>query len=356
MTGYVDPDNQIGKGVSGADVVQENLRQLCIWDDAKTTLQTDGGAKWWDYSIQFAAECKGTGTVSTSFSTECSQRVHDEVGLSWATTLQCVSDAGGYGPDDGVNTRIQAEIDARTGQKRGNIFTLPSIIVNEIIARGGVKPDGVLQMICAGFLEGTAPDQLCDPEATKDKAFAEKLAQASAAIAAANKAAAEAQETANDAKAVVDDLKAAAEAAEKAAADATAQALAAQAQLGTLRQASIDAKNAAEEAQAQADKKVGMASIVMIVLLSMVVLGAAGFFWHRRSQQAARQEVTGMLAQYFTPLAEGSGSSSGGDRTGRIEFPSRGPAFQPPATTTSKDAALKDLAADAGAATDVAAV
>ena len=93
---------------------------------------------------------------------------------------------------------------------------------------------------------------------------------------------------------------------------------------------------------------------------SMLVLGAAGFFWHRRSQQAARQEVTGMLAQYFTPLAEGSGSGSGSsDRTrieNPIEFPSRGPAFQPPATTTSKDAALKDLAADAGAATDVTAV
>ena len=337
---YVDPDNQIGKGVSGADVVQENLRQLCVWEQAKNTLSSDGGVKWWDYAIQFAAECKGgTGTISKSFGKDCSERVHGEVGLSWTTTMQCVTDSGGYSTTDGVNTKIAAEIKARTGQQRGNIFTLPSIIVNNVIERGGTKPDAVLAMICAGFLDGTAPDELCDPEAKKDAAFAEKLIQANSAIMMANEAANKAKETADAAQTVVASLQESAAAAKE--------------ELGTLRQASIDAKNAATEAQKQADKKVGMASIVMIVIVSMLVLGTVGFLWHRRSQKQQRQEVTGMLAQYFTPLADGAESRDPGRIENPIEFPSRGPAFQPP-PPTSAAAALKDLAKDAKEGADPA--
>merc|ERR1719246_79241 len=42
-----DPDGDLKRGISGADVVVESLRRLCIW---KEYGEEDGiGVQWWDY-------------------------------------------------------------------------------------------------------------------------------------------------------------------------------------------------------------------------------------------------------------------------------------------------------------------
>merc|ERR1712125_157755 len=51
----IDPDNDLEKGISGADVVKESLRRLCIW---KHYGEVDGiGAIWWDYVNEFQSRC-----------------------------------------------------------------------------------------------------------------------------------------------------------------------------------------------------------------------------------------------------------------------------------------------------------
>merc|ERR1712232_331061 len=46
-----DPDNDLDKGISGADVVKESLRRLCIWNNYGAS---DGiGQVWWEYIAQF---------------------------------------------------------------------------------------------------------------------------------------------------------------------------------------------------------------------------------------------------------------------------------------------------------------
>ena len=51
-----DPDDDLEKGISGADVVKESLRRICIW---KHYGEQDGiGAEWWDYVAEFIERCR----------------------------------------------------------------------------------------------------------------------------------------------------------------------------------------------------------------------------------------------------------------------------------------------------------
>ena len=63
----VDPDNDIDKGVSGADVVKESLRQFCIWKH----FGVDGiGEVWWDYKKCFIESCDDGGEWEKKLSTK----------------------------------------------------------------------------------------------------------------------------------------------------------------------------------------------------------------------------------------------------------------------------------------------
>jgi len=49
-----DPDHNLFAGVSGVDVVNENLRELCVWNTALASYNSDGEALWWQYVKAFA--------------------------------------------------------------------------------------------------------------------------------------------------------------------------------------------------------------------------------------------------------------------------------------------------------------
>ena len=53
-----DPDGSQDEGISGADVVAENLRRACLWDlvggdDIADKSQVGVGKVWWDYASEF---------------------------------------------------------------------------------------------------------------------------------------------------------------------------------------------------------------------------------------------------------------------------------------------------------------
>merc|ERR1711871_11626 len=164
---HPDPDCAAGRckmedfleGVPGKDVVEENLRQLCVWKKANETYAQDGAAKWWQYVVLFDEQCHGIGGGGTvdKFNAACSEQVHKQVpGLSYAETVQCIKDAESAG--DGTNALLEAEKNFRS---RLNIMADPTVIVNNVIERGVVNVEAVSGTICAGFLSGTEP-ALCD--------------------------------------------------------------------------------------------------------------------------------------------------------------------------------------------------
>lgn len=148
-----DPDHDLKHGVDGIDVVQENLRQICIYQHANSTSNPQ---LWWDYVAQFAATCTGKGTLTEA----CSSAVMLKVGVDAVAVGSCVTSSGGSDYEGSVNKLLEAQI-ARS-HKYGVAIT-PAIRINDKNYHGsfacpapvhlGTCP--VLSAICSGF--STAP-------------------------------------------------------------------------------------------------------------------------------------------------------------------------------------------------------
>jgi hypothetical protein len=142
-----DPDDDLTKGISGADVVNESLRRICLWHDFGAP--NGIGEKWWDYVTQFMTTC----STSASFTdANCIEQIYKNIGIDGARVNSCMKDSGTG--DNSVNTKLEEEVSQQT--KRG-IVIIPSAFVNNAPIRGALTVPNVFQAICAGFAEGTAP-------------------------------------------------------------------------------------------------------------------------------------------------------------------------------------------------------
>jgi hypothetical protein len=151
-----DPDHNLFSGVAGIDVVNENLRELCVWQKALETYDTAGGALWWQYVKTFAETCHpGSNPDETLFNEACSQKVHAMIpGLKWEDTSACVKKSWSDATAKGHNVLLDKELQDRKDLK---ILTLPTAVVNGDVIRGGVTSQVVLMAICAGFSADTKP-------------------------------------------------------------------------------------------------------------------------------------------------------------------------------------------------------
>lgn len=141
------------KGISGADVVTENLRQICIWNQAQATYASDYGMKWWNYADLFSARC----TTPATWSQACSEAQMQAVGIDVSAVRACVLDSNStvnVQTGDFTNKLLQEQINLRNEMA---IAVLPSAVVNDIVLRGGTEPSNVVGAVCSGFSAGTAP-------------------------------------------------------------------------------------------------------------------------------------------------------------------------------------------------------
>ena len=138
--------------IKGRDIVLEDLRQLCLWDDLSNKNAT---MKWWNYIHHIHSACYSV------INEDCSMRAHEKVGLSWETTSKCVKSSFGnvnkpdWGKDSTKNTYIDKEI-SYWKEYGTNIY--PSIVINQKTYRGQIEPMSVFNAICAGF---TSPPDQC---------------------------------------------------------------------------------------------------------------------------------------------------------------------------------------------------
>ena len=110
----------------------ENLRQKCIWLSDK--------AIWWNYISNAHTECY------TDFSEDCSKNVHEELGLSWSKTTDCVDASF----NEAENDNELLKEDAVEWVLRGPHF-IPAVVINKISYRGTLDPENVFNAICEGF-------------------------------------------------------------------------------------------------------------------------------------------------------------------------------------------------------------
>ena len=110
-----DPGGDLESGVNGADVVLENLRQICIWKvlndavDAGTSERTEL-MKWWCYVNDFGNKCFNQESAMESGETfsKCGADIMLEHVLDVVKIDACVTSS--YVSKDGPNTLLKAEI------------------------------------------------------------------------------------------------------------------------------------------------------------------------------------------------------------------------------------------------------
>lgn len=143
-----DPDNDLEKGTSGADVVTESLRRICIW---KQYGEVDGiGVEWWDYVAEFMHRCD---TPDFFANPDCIKDAYKHSNIDEGMVDRCMRDSGGL-EKDAPNAFLDLEISAQT--QRG-VVVLPTAFVNTAAIRGSLSVASIFDAICAGFLDGTEP-------------------------------------------------------------------------------------------------------------------------------------------------------------------------------------------------------
>mmetsp|Transcript_36898 Transcript_36898/g.56663 ORF Transcript_36898/g.56663 Transcript_36898/m.56663 type:complete len:505 (-) Transcript_36898:134-1648(-) len=143
-----DPDNDLQKGISGADVVKESLRRACIWE----TYGSDGiGEQWWDYIVEFLFRCN---TDPNFASDACIADAYSNSGVDAAEIEKCMKASGGL-EIDAKNTLMEAEL---TAADEAGIVILPAAFVNGAAIRGALSFSTIFKAICAGFSKKSVPD------------------------------------------------------------------------------------------------------------------------------------------------------------------------------------------------------
>ena len=144
-----DPDNDLDYGISGADVVAESIRRLCIWE---LYGENGVGIEWWDYIKAFSDSCD---TSESFMKEECVKVAMEKAGVDYDAVDQCVYNHGGL-EKPGVNDLLDKQLD---DIETNGIVIMPAIYINgvAITIRGPLEFDTVFKAICSGFAPGTAP-------------------------------------------------------------------------------------------------------------------------------------------------------------------------------------------------------
>jgi hypothetical protein len=146
-----DPDNDLDYGISGADVVTESLRRLCIWE----LYGGDGvGQPYWDYVEDFVNNCD----TSELFMKEiCVQESMMAATVDFDQVQECIDEMGGLEVPEG-NEMLENEL---TEKETKGIVVMPVVYVNGVPIRGELEFATVFKALCAGYKSGTAP-KICD--------------------------------------------------------------------------------------------------------------------------------------------------------------------------------------------------
>jgi len=144
-----DPDNDLSKGISGADVVKESLRRECIW---KIYGVEDGiGEQWWEYVSQFMHRCDRESYFTNE---DCVKDVMSKSNVDFNRVQKCMSDSGGL-EGDVVNTILQSIL---AEKEASGVVILPATYVNNAALRGALEFATVFKAICAGYMKGSEPE------------------------------------------------------------------------------------------------------------------------------------------------------------------------------------------------------
>eukprot|EP00474_Spongospora_subterranea_P008674 CRZ09132.1 hypothetical protein [Spongospora subterranea] len=149
-----DPNDDLNSGASGADIVRETLRRICIHQHTNTT----NPQFFWDYLAKFSDNC----FASNNITKECSKDVSDKIDSTIFPRLkQCVDESGGTESESkSQNKLIEGEM------KITSYHYLPPIKINGFYYYGsnecsfddGAQTCPLLNQVCGSFTDSSLPD------------------------------------------------------------------------------------------------------------------------------------------------------------------------------------------------------
>lgn len=136
-----DPD---GTGpVTGKEVLEEDIRQLCIHNEYKKDTNKEGrtvlyASEYWDYLEKFMDRCKVDGSrPKRRFGKECANALMAEVGINVAVIDACIDNTG--------EAKLKEEWEHSAWSPR-------ALRINGWRYSGVLEADLVARAICSGFV------------------------------------------------------------------------------------------------------------------------------------------------------------------------------------------------------------
>jgi hypothetical protein len=139
---------------SGADIVKESLRWICIWEEYGST--NGIGVEWWAYVSEFHVRCAG----AEHFADEnCIADVYKHAKIDASSIDLCMANSGGTEKNQ-RNTKLDTEISLKS---QLGVAMRPSAYVDSSVIRDQLSVSRLFDSICAGYKVGSKPPacELC---------------------------------------------------------------------------------------------------------------------------------------------------------------------------------------------------
>jgi hypothetical protein len=153
-----DPDDDLDHGVSGADVVEESLRRLCIWQlYGPDENGIRDGVEWWDYVQNFEVLCHWGSTTSTMLQRVniqgCVRDCYTRAAIDQVKVEKCMLESGGL-QENVANSLLDR---ALADQLEQGIILTPTAFVNDVVVSGEFSLSHFFQAICEGYAANSTP-------------------------------------------------------------------------------------------------------------------------------------------------------------------------------------------------------
>ncbi|GAB9463440.1 hypothetical protein Gpo141_00000901 [Globisporangium polare] len=163
-----DPERDEAIGLDGRDVLEEDVRQLCILQYAQQQ-QNNKTTLFWEYVSAFNSKCSPLSATASEFNDECSQRVLASLNIPSAEIAACVRDQGA--------SLLAAQMSAK---RKFGVLAVPQLTVNNAPFHGllacsdpiSLATCAPLQQVCVAFKGTTSVPQACTEAFWRDSCFA----------------------------------------------------------------------------------------------------------------------------------------------------------------------------------------
>lgn len=157
-----DPERDIDHGLSGAQVLAEDLRRICLYKTINSTQPNPSIYQWFDYVNMFEDTCADAPDYK-NWNDQCSYNIMNKFSIDTNSVQECIAASGGLDTDTNIEFDEQRRELENYG---GNIIRIPWLLINNAPAFGSIQCLSPLSQstcaplngVCHGYASGTEPD------------------------------------------------------------------------------------------------------------------------------------------------------------------------------------------------------